>query len=196
MNLADPGTTIPAQLRGSPVRQASRAMAMAGWYGDPLGLHEKRFFNGVVWTDRVRMATSRAGTRSGTFRRRRPYADRVGRRPAVPGAATARSAIRRPSAVRRRAAVRRRQPQQVGNGFAVAALTLGIIGVVFAGGLFGYIIGMICGVLALVFGIVGRHQVTSRARPWVASRPRASCSVASRSPSGSTRSGGGTASPM
>src|SRR4051812_235314 len=27
-------------------------MAMAGWYADPLGIHEKRFFNGDVWTDR------------------------------------------------------------------------------------------------------------------------------------------------
>ena len=46
-------------------------MAMAGWYADPLGLHEKRFFNGVVWTDRVTDGDVEEAIRSGTFRRRR-----------------------------------------------------------------------------------------------------------------------------
>jgi len=29
-------------------------MAMRGWYADPLGRHERRFFDGAVWTDRVK----------------------------------------------------------------------------------------------------------------------------------------------
>src|SRR5690348_5674846 len=28
-------------------------MAPSGWHDDPLSRHEKRYFNGLVWTDRV-----------------------------------------------------------------------------------------------------------------------------------------------
>ena len=28
-------------------------MATSGWFADPLGRHEKRFFNGIVWTSDV-----------------------------------------------------------------------------------------------------------------------------------------------
>ena len=46
-------------------------MAMAGWYADPLGLHEKRFFNGVVWTERVTDGEVEGSNPLGKSRRRR-----------------------------------------------------------------------------------------------------------------------------
>jgi hypothetical protein len=51
-------------------------------------------------------------------------------------------------------------PRPAGNGFAVAALTLGIIGAVIAfSSPFGSILGVTCGLLGLAFGLVGLRNV-------------------------------------
>jgi hypothetical protein len=56
-------------------------------------------------------------------------------------------------------------PREVGNGFAVAALTLGIVGVVVAPSPFGFFVGGTCGLLGFVFGLLGLRSVTTRGGP-------------------------------
>ncbi|HEY5663092.1 MAG TPA: DUF2510 domain-containing protein [Ilumatobacter sp.] len=102
----------------------------AGWFPDPLGRHEYRYFNGVAWTSDV----SDGGRR---------LIDPLGTRPGgtAPGGDT-------------------------GNGRATAALTCGIIAVAIAWVPFVVAIGVVLGVLALVFGISGlrRSQAVGRGR--------------------------------
>jgi len=117
-------------------------MAASGWLADPFGRHEKRFFNGVSWTSDVL-----DGELRGT--------DAVGNpiRPSQSGPMQG-GGIGAPQYV-----VVARRP--VGNGFAVAALTLGIVGAVF--GLtnsFVSVLGVISGLLAMVLGLVGLRKVT------------------------------------
>jgi hypothetical protein len=51
-------------------------------------------------------------------------------------------------------------PRPVGNGFAIAALTLGIVGAVLAlTSPFGSLLGIVCGLLGLIFGFVGLGNV-------------------------------------
>ena len=135
-------------------------MAMAGWYGDPLGLHEKRFFNGTVWTARV-MDREVEGTDSlGNAAPPAPFTPTVsGVSPQYVGAPQYGAAPQYGPAPQYVVAQQYVVvgAQQAGNGFAVAALVLGIVGVLFSGS-FTYIVGGICAVLALVFGLLGRQR--------------------------------------
>jgi Protein of unknown function (DUF2510) len=117
-------------------------MASSGWYADPSGRHEKRFFSGLVWTDRVSDGEHHSS-------------DPVGNAapPSTPGP-------RYPTGYPSPYVVV--APQPGGNGFAVAALTLGIIGALIAlTSPFGYFLGGLCGLLGLIFGLVGLRNVTS-----------------------------------
>jgi uncharacterized membrane protein len=141
-------------------------MAMAGWYADPLGLHEKRFFNGVVWTERVTDGDVEGSNPLGNISPPPPYTPTVSGvappppfTPTVSGMAPQYGAAPQYGVHPQYVVV---APRPTGNGFAIAALILGIVGVLFAGSLFGFTIGLICGVLALIFGLVGRTQVTTR----------------------------------
>ena len=52
-------------------------------------------------------------------------------------------------------------PRPIGNGFAIAALTLGIVGAVLAlTSPFGSLLGIVCGLLGFIFGIVGMRNVS------------------------------------
>jgi hypothetical protein len=52
-------------------------------------------------------------------------------------------------------------PRPIGNGFAIAALTLGIVGAVLAlTSPFGSLLGIVCGLLGLIFGVVGLRNVS------------------------------------
>jgi hypothetical protein len=94
----------------------------SGWFPDPHGRHEYRYFNGHAWTADV--------------------ADE-GRRMVDPhGAAPIRGAGR----------------PGTGNGIAVAALTCGLVALVFAWMPVFVVIGLVLGVLGLVFGIRGRRR--------------------------------------
>ncbi|MDP9333665.1 MAG: DUF4190 domain-containing protein [Actinomycetota bacterium] len=103
-------------------------MASSGWFADPTGRHEKRYFNGLVWTDRVLDGALHASDQIGNVTPQSPQYVVVA-------------------------------PQPTGNGFAVAALTLGIIGAVIALSPFGSVLGGVCGLLALAFGLVGLRNV-------------------------------------
>jgi len=51
-------------------------------------------------------------------------------------------------------------PRPIGNGYAIAALTLGVVGAVVAlTSPFGSLIGIVCGLLGLIFGVVGLRNV-------------------------------------
>jgi len=89
----------------------------AGWFPDPLGRHEHRYFNGVSWTSDVSDGGQRLVDPFGTL----PGYQSSG----TPG----------------------------GNGLATAALTCGIIGTLIAWMPFLVVIGIVLGILALVFGI-------------------------------------------
>jgi hypothetical protein len=139
-------------------------MAMAGWYADPLGLHEKRFFNGTVWTDRVTDREVEGHDPLGNVAPPPPFTPTVsGIAPQYVGApqyGAAPSYGGAPQYVAQQYVVV--APQAVGNGMAIAALVLGIIGVLLAPSIGSYLLGVICGVLALVFGLVGIRNVTAR----------------------------------
>ncbi|MDQ1468173.1 MAG: hypothetical protein QOH10_2588 [Actinomycetota bacterium] len=118
-------------------------MAASGWFPDPVGLHEKRFFNGVVWTDLVSDGGHESWAPLGTVAPPSPY----GTGPVLP--------LGSPYIVV--------TPQPVANGSAVAALTLGIIGAVLAlTSPFGSAVGGICALLGLIFGLVGLRNVSQR----------------------------------
>jgi len=139
-------------------------MAMAGWYADPLGLHEKRFFNGTVWTDRVTDRDVESHDPLGNVAPPPPFTPTVsGIAPPYGGAPQYVGAPQHGAATQYVA----QQyvvvaPQTTGIGMAIAALVLGIVGVLFAPSIGSYLLGVICGVLALVFGLVGIRNVTAR----------------------------------
>jgi hypothetical protein len=115
-------------------------MASSGWFADPLGRHEKRYFNGLVWTDRVLDGALQASDPIGNVTPQSPFAPTHGSIVAPQYIIVA--------------------PQPAGNGFAVAALTLGIIGAVIAlSSPFGSVLGAVCGLLGLVFGLIGLRNV-------------------------------------
>ena len=94
----------------------------SGWFPDPHGRHEYRWFNGHAWTADV---------------------SDDGRRMIDPhGAAPARRGDRPGS----------------GNGIAVAALTCGLVALVFAWMPLFVVSGFVLGVLGIVFGIRGRRR--------------------------------------
>lgn len=84
----------------------------SGWLADPSGRHEKRYFNGEAWTDRVLDGALHAS-------------DPIGDVTSQPH-----SSAHRRSIVPPRSVVAAARP--AGNGFAVAGLTVGIIAVVMA----------------------------------------------------------------
>jgi hypothetical protein len=94
----------------------------SGWFPDPHGRHEYRWFNGHAWTADV--------------------AD-DGRRMVDPHGAAPLPRAGRPGA---------------GNGIAIAALTCGLIALLFAWMPLFVVIGIVLGVLGLVFGIRGRAR--------------------------------------
>lgn len=94
----------------------------AGWFPDPLGRHEHRYFNGASWTSDV----SDGGQR---------LIDPLGTLPGYQNSGGSAS-----------------------NGLATAALTCGIIGTLIAWMPFAVVIGIVLGVLALVFGIKGLRR--------------------------------------
>jgi Protein of unknown function (DUF2510) len=98
----------------------------SGWFPDPYGRHDYRFFNGTAWTADV----SDDGQR---------YVDPYGAAPRVPGAAAGPIG----------------PPPSPGNGAATAAITCGLIGLFFAWMPVFVVIGIALGVLALVFGVRG-----------------------------------------
>jgi hypothetical protein len=94
----------------------------SGWFPDPHGRHEYRYFNGHAWTADV--------------------AD-DGRRMIDPYGA---------------APLRRADRPDAGNGIAVAALTCGLVALVFAWLPVFVVIGFTLGVLGVVFGVRGRRR--------------------------------------
>lgn len=94
----------------------------SGWFPDPHGRHEYRYFNGHAWTADV--------------------ADEGNRMVDPHGAAP----------------IRRADRPATGNGIAVAALTCGLVALVFAWMPLFVVIGLVLGVLGLVFGIRGRRR--------------------------------------
>lgn len=114
--------------------------APAGWFPDPLGRYEYRYFNGSVWTADVSNGGNRLVDPNGTAPRHTP--DSFGTYPA-PLAATATFGAYEP-------------PKR--NGFAVAAMVCGIIGVLIAWAPFVVIAGLILAILAVVFGFQGLRR--------------------------------------
>lgn len=113
-----------------------------GWLADPSGRHEKRYFNGEAWTDRVLDGALHAS-------------DPIGDVPSQP-----QSSANRGSIVPTRSVVAAARP--TGNGFAVAGLTLGIIAVVMAVSPFGFAAGGFCGLIGLFFGLLGIRNMRVR----------------------------------
>lgn len=118
-------------------------MAQSGWFADPLGRHEKRFHNGLVWTDRVLDGD-------------RPASDPIGNvspgSPFEPGYLEG-APSRKPG-----------RPPPTSNGPAAAALILGAIGSIAASlSPFGFFVGAACGLIALNFGWRGRRNARSGA---------------------------------
>jgi len=54
---AYPARPVAGQLAAQPVAQGPNGLPVPGWYPDPSGLHEFRYWDGVAWTEHV----SRAG---------------------------------------------------------------------------------------------------------------------------------------
>ncbi|MDJ0767480.1 MAG: DUF2510 domain-containing protein [Ilumatobacter sp.] len=104
----------------------------AGWFPDPLGRHEHRYFNGTQWT---------ADVAEGGQRFVDPLGTDPGPRPGAPPGA---------------------QPfpggQQARNGLATAALVCGILGMLFAWIPFIFVVGLVLAILAIVFGIRGLRK--------------------------------------
>jgi hypothetical protein len=117
-------------------------MSEAGWFPDPSGLHERRYFDGAKWTDDVADGDRQSRDPGRSAGGPRVYATGGG-----PVFDPRYIVVAQPPA---------------GNGSAVAALTLGIIAVVIALSAFGYVVGGICGILALVFGVMGWRNVRDR----------------------------------
>jgi len=103
-----------------------------GWYTDPLGRFELRYYNGTSWTADVSVGGSRFVD---------PLGVTVGPRPSTPGSVSDR-------------------PESA-NSAATAAMTLGIIAVAIAWLPFIVVLGVIAAVLAMTFGVVGVRRAGS-----------------------------------
>lgn len=100
----------------------------ADWYPDPTGRYEYRYFNGVTWTADV----SRNGVRS------------VDTAPMpVPGTSQPASWVTTPAPRR--------------SGKATAALVLGIVALALSWVPFLFVVGGLCGILAIVYGVIARR---------------------------------------
>jgi hypothetical protein len=113
----------------------------AGWFSDPSGRHAKRYFNGEAWTDRVLDGALHAS-------------DPIGGVTSQPQSSANRGSIAPTHVVV--------ASRPAGNGFAVAGLTLGIIGVVMALSPFGFAAGGFFGLIGLLFGLLGIRNVRVR----------------------------------
>ena len=112
----------------------------SGWFSDPLGRHEKRFFNGLVWTDRVLDGEHAGSDPIGNVSPSTPLGPRDS------GAAS--GFVDAPNR---------------GNASAIAALAFGIVGAVLALLVpFGFVAGAACGLLGLMFGVRAHHRAVRR----------------------------------
>ena len=112
----------------------------AGWHPDPTGRHELRYFNGSAWTGDVADAGARGIDLLGA----------TGSTPGSPAPAAGgwpATGMIAPTAGRR------------SNGLGVAGMVLGIVGVAAGITVVVFYAGTICGVLALVFGLVARRRL-------------------------------------
>lgn len=109
----------------------------AGWFPDPLGRYEYRYFNGDVWTADVSIGGNRLVDPDGTAPQRATGGP--GGYPAPVAGTSAFGAYEQPKS----------------NGIAIAALVCGIIAVLIAWVPFVVVIGLILAILAVIFGIQG-----------------------------------------
>lgn len=109
-----------------------------GWHPDPFHRYDLRYFNGTAWTADV----SAAGHRT---------VDPLGTTPTPAGAAGVPPAFH-PG-----------EPRPT-NGAGVAAMVLGIVAAATAWAPFLFVLGAVCGVLAVVFALVARRR-RDRRRP-------------------------------
>lgn len=112
-----------------------------GWYPDPTGRFEHRYHNGSGWTadvstDGQRMVDAFGVAPSAT----RPVPAAPGGGPPPPPGGSA------------------------GNGLATAAMVLGIIGAVFGAMIVFFFLAAPLGILALVFGLIGRSRARTTGR--------------------------------
>jgi hypothetical protein len=107
----------------------------AGWYPDPTGRFEHRYFNGHEWTGDA----SDGGER--VFDAYRPAGSPAGPAAQVHPAAGAAPAPRRQS-----------------NGLAISAMVLGIVGCAIAFTIVFFPVAAVLGALAIVFGAAGRRH--------------------------------------
>jgi hypothetical protein len=187
-------------------------MAMRGWYADPLGRHESRFFD-ETWTDRVRDGWSEGKDPLGDVAPPPPFTPTVvgivpqyvdppkhrgarKHRRARQHAVVAQHAVAPRSAVAPQNAVAPENlpahqlvvdaphefqeltvdapedvrveelvvdaQQPADRRSVIAALALGIIGVLLAASRGSYALGLICGLLGLVLGLRDRRNATAR----------------------------------
>lgn len=112
----------------------------AGWFPDPLGRYEYRYFNGAVWTADVSNGGNRLVDPNGTAPQQASSGPGGYPAPlAAAGAGGAFGAYEPPKS----------------NGIAVAALVCGIIGALIAWAPFVVIFGLILAILAVIFGVQG-----------------------------------------
>jgi len=103
-----------------------------GWHPDPFGRFELRYYNGSAWTADVTTHGQRMVDPLGAG-----PADRVAGSPPP---------------------FRPQQPPRRGNGLAITAMILGIVGAAIAWLPFLFVLGAICGVIAIVFAIIARRR--------------------------------------
>jgi hypothetical protein len=110
-----------------------------GWYPDPTGRYEHRYFNGHDWT---------GDASDGGERVFDPYPP-VGRSPALgvhPAAGAIPASLTAPGA------------RKQSNGLAISAMVLGIVGCAVAFSILFFPLAAILGALAIVFGAAGRRH--------------------------------------
>lgn len=110
----------------------------AGWHPDPTGRHQFRWFNGASWTGDVADDGNRAVDLG-------PMSARSPGRPSIPPAGGYPNPAADPGGT-------------AGSGFAIAGLVLGVVAMIAAVTILFFQIAAVCGVLALVFGIVAHRR--------------------------------------
>jgi len=121
---------VPGQVPGTP----------AGWFPDPLGRYDHRWYNGTVWTADVSVDGQR-------------YVDPMP--VALPGQFVGPNGV--PTAHQGWAAA----PKPPSRTLALLALVFGLIGVATGWMPFLFVIGALAGIAALVLGLVARSRVRS-----------------------------------
>ena len=112
--------------------------AAAGWYPDPTGRFEFRYFDGETWSAEV----SRAGRQFVD-----PPSGHAPRQPQAPW--------QQPQAPWQQAVV---APRQEGNGLAVTSLVLGVLACVFGLIPFLFLLVFLLALLAIIFGAIGASR--------------------------------------